>query len=103
MARELRRRSIGLEFSPDNARSCWERIQNGPLRVKFDEPTRTASAIFAGRNVGEKTINKLSELKAKRDAGEAGKPEKKNRSRLKAGLFGVDADRTDKGADTDSD
>jgi site-specific DNA-methyltransferase (adenine-specific) len=89
VARELKRRSIGLEFSPDNAKSCWERIQAGPLRVKFDAPTRTASAIFAGRNASEEAINKLSELKSKRDAGEAGQPEKKNRPRLKAGRFGA--------------
>lgn len=89
VARELRRRSIGVEFSIDNAKSCWERIQNGPLRVRFDTPTRTASAIFPGRKISAKGVEKLEELKSKRDAGGAGVPEKKNRSRLKAGRFGA--------------
>lgn len=88
VARELRRRSIGVEFSPENAASCWERIRNGTLRVKHGSPTRTGSAIFSGRSASEATLNRLSELKAKRAAGEAGKSEKKNRPRLKAGRFG---------------
>lgn len=64
VACELRRRSIGVEFSAANAKSAFERIKAGPLRVKFDTPTRTASAIFAPRAAGEKTKRKLAELGA---------------------------------------
>ncbi len=49
VARELKRRFVGTEFSPENAASAMERIRNGTVRVKFDEPTRNASAIFAPR------------------------------------------------------
>lgn len=49
VARELRRRSIGIEFSKANAKSALERIEKGPHRVRFDEPTRHASAIFSPR------------------------------------------------------
>ncbi|MFM9958975.1 MAG: DNA-methyltransferase [Phycisphaerales bacterium] len=89
VARELKRRSIGIEFSPDNAKSCWERIQAGPLRVRFAEPTRTEAAITGPRGASQKRLDRLAELKAKREAGEAGTPEKKNPTKLKAGRFGV--------------
>ena len=49
VARELGRRSIATEFSPENAASAVERIGMGTVRVKKDEPTRHASAIFAPR------------------------------------------------------
>lgn len=49
IARELRRRFIGTEFSPENAQSAMERIKSGAVRVRHDEPTRHASAIFAPR------------------------------------------------------
>ena len=64
VARSLMRRSIGVEYSKANAASAWERIQKGALRVKLDAPTRTGSAIFTPRGVGEKTLKKLAELKA---------------------------------------
>lgn len=50
VARELGRRSIGLEFSPTNARSAIERIRAGTIRVKRDEPTRSVTAIFPSRS-----------------------------------------------------
>lgn len=52
VARELRRRSIGFEFSKANAASAFQRISKGCHRVKFDEPTQHASAIFAPRGTG---------------------------------------------------
>ncbi len=61
VARELKRRSIGLEFSADNAKSAFERIKQGTLRVKHATPTRTVSAIFAPRGVGAKTAKRLAE------------------------------------------
>jgi len=33
VARALRRRSIGIEYSGQNAASAWERIQSGPIRL----------------------------------------------------------------------
>jgi len=51
IARELNRRSIGIEFSKANAKSAFERIKAGPIRVKKDEPTRHVTAIFAPRTV----------------------------------------------------
>ncbi|GAB4521594.1 MAG: hypothetical protein Tsb0013_24760 [Phycisphaerales bacterium] len=49
VARELRRRSLATEYSPENAASAVERIEAGTVRVKHGEPTRHASAIFAPR------------------------------------------------------
>lgn len=49
VARELGRRSIGVEYSAANAKSAFERISKGTVRVKRATPTRTASAIFAPR------------------------------------------------------
>jgi site-specific DNA-methyltransferase (adenine-specific) len=55
VARELNRRFIGTEYSAQNAKSAWERITKvGCIRVKKDEPTQHASAIFQARNVREK-------------------------------------------------
>ncbi|MCA9292393.1 MAG: site-specific DNA-methyltransferase [Phycisphaerales bacterium] len=51
VARELQRRSIGIEFSAANAKSAFERIKAGPKRVKHAHPTQHVSAIFAPRNV----------------------------------------------------
>lgn len=63
VARELGRRSIGIEFSAANARSAFERIKAGPLRVRRAEPTRTVTAIFAPRTVGEKRKARLEKLR----------------------------------------
>jgi len=52
IARELGRRSIGVEYSADNARSAAQRIKDGPVRVKRDEPTVHTTAIFPPRNLG---------------------------------------------------
>lgn len=49
VARELKRRSIGIEFSAANAASAFERISAGPKRIKHATPTRHVSAIFAPR------------------------------------------------------
>lgn len=49
VARELGRRSIGIEFSLANARSAFERIKEGPYRVTRDIPTMHINPIFAGR------------------------------------------------------
>ncbi len=62
VARELRRRSIGIEFSAKMARSAFERIGKGPVRVRLNKPTRTASAIFSPRGIGEKTRKRLGAL-----------------------------------------
>jgi DNA modification methylase len=51
IARELGRRSIGTEFSRENARSAFERIEAGPVRVRKDHPTVHETAIFAPRRV----------------------------------------------------
>ncbi len=52
VARELNRRFIGTEYSAQNAKSAWERITKvGCVRVKKDEPTQHASAIFQPRAV----------------------------------------------------
>jgi len=54
VARELGRRSIGIEYSKANAKSCAERIDKlGTIRVRKDSPTQHASAIFSPR-VSEK-------------------------------------------------
>jgi site-specific DNA-methyltransferase (adenine-specific) len=52
IARELGRRSIGTEFSRENARSAFERIEQGPVRVRRDAPTVHETAIFAPRRTG---------------------------------------------------
>ena len=49
IARALDRRSIGTEFSADNAKSAFERIKAGPVRVTKDKPTLHETAIFAPR------------------------------------------------------
>lgn len=66
VARALRRRSIGIEYSAANAKSAFARIEQGPLRVKHEEPTRTVTAIFAARPVGPKRAAKIEAAKAKR-------------------------------------
>lgn len=54
IARELKRRSIGTEFSKANAKSAFERIKGRPLRVRHDTPTRHITAIFEPRATGKK-------------------------------------------------
>jgi adenine-specific DNA-methyltransferase len=49
IARELGRRSIGVEYSKANASSALERIEAGPCRVERDRPTVHQTAIFAPR------------------------------------------------------
>lgn len=58
VARELNRRFIGTEYSAQNAKSAWERITKvGCVRVKHDEPTQHASAIFQPRAVRVKPVD----------------------------------------------
>lgn len=52
VARELRRRSIGIEYSRANAASAFQRIKAGPLRVRFDSPTVHVNPIFPKRRAG---------------------------------------------------
>jgi len=52
IARELKRRSIGIEYSRANAKSAFARIAQGPLRVRHGEPTRHITAIFEPRATG---------------------------------------------------
>ena len=49
VARELGRRFLGTEYSRANARSAFERIKAGAVRVKKDEPTTHVTAIFPPR------------------------------------------------------
>jgi len=49
VARALGRRSIGIEYSAENAASAWERIQAGPIRVGHSEGVSTAIAPPRGR------------------------------------------------------
>lgn len=55
VARALHRDSIGVEYSKANAKSAFERVAKGALRVKFDAPTRHVSAIFEPRGPGSRT------------------------------------------------
>lgn len=57
VARELDRRSIGIEYGKANAVSAFERIQAGTIRVKKDTPTIQSSAIFDKR--GETHTDKI--------------------------------------------
>ncbi|HVZ94558.1 MAG TPA: site-specific DNA-methyltransferase [Phycisphaerales bacterium] len=63
VARELNRRSIGIEFGEGTAKSAFERIEKGPLRVKRATPNRTVTAIFSPRNVGEKRLKRIEKMK----------------------------------------
>ncbi|MFG0258289.1 MAG: DNA-methyltransferase [Phycisphaerales bacterium JB043] len=60
VARELKRRSIGFEYSASNAASAFERIEKGALRVRRDEPTRQSNAIFTPRVTSKKSVGETS-------------------------------------------
>lgn len=49
VARELGRRGIGVEYSRANAKSSFERIKAGPVRISRDTPSIHMSAIFQPR------------------------------------------------------
>ena len=49
VARALKRRSIGIEYSKATAESAAERIDAGPVRIDPDKPTLHTSAIFEPR------------------------------------------------------
>ncbi|MBL8747215.1 MAG: site-specific DNA-methyltransferase [Phycisphaerae bacterium] len=53
VARELRRRSIGFEYSKANAASAFKRIGNGPYRIRYDAPTVHVNPIFGKRNLAQ--------------------------------------------------
>lgn len=53
MAHALKRRFIGCEYSEENAKSAFERMQDGPIRLGAAKGISTA--IFAPRGVGPKT------------------------------------------------
>ncbi len=59
VARELNRVSIGVEYSEDNAKSAFERIKAGTVRVKRDTPSIHTTAIFSPRGLGKKTKERL--------------------------------------------
>jgi len=60
VARALKRRSIGIEFSKGNAKSAWERITEiGPIRVGASNGV--SSAIFPKRNFGTRRRRKDAE------------------------------------------
>ena len=61
MARHLKRRFVGSEFSRANAKSAFERIQKGPVAREKDEG---GSAIFPPRRVGKSTAARLKGEKA---------------------------------------
>ena len=52
IAHALKRRFIGCEFSEDNAKSAFERMKAGPIRLGAAKNQSTA--IFKGRKVGDK-------------------------------------------------
>jgi len=60
VARELDRRFVGFEYAESNAKSAWERIKDGPVRVRKDQPLVHASAIFAPRGASP-TARKATE------------------------------------------
>jgi len=49
VARELGRRSIGIEYGKGNAASAWERILAGPVRVRREGRPPASTAIFPKR------------------------------------------------------
>ncbi len=53
VARAIGRRSIGVEYSAGNAKSAFERIKEGPIRVGLAKGT--SSAIFQPRKASAKT------------------------------------------------
>lgn len=79
VARELRRRSIGLEYSKANAQSAFKRIAEGPHRVRFDTPTLNSSAIFAPRVTpkAERAAGGEASTKRKKGSKKAAKKEPK--------------------------
>ena len=52
----MKRRFIGTEFSEENAKSAFRRIQRGPVAREKDNG---GSAIFAPRRIGKKTRARL--------------------------------------------
>jgi site-specific DNA-methyltransferase (adenine-specific) len=58
VARALRRRSIGVEFSAQNAASAFERIQAGPVRI--DAPAPETNSFMAHRKRGANGTSKRS-------------------------------------------
>lgn len=61
IARDLKRRFIGTEFSADNAKSAFARIQAGPTRPLGDSKPQS-SAIFAPRKAGKVAQERTAQL-----------------------------------------
>ncbi|MGQ0628553.1 MAG: DNA-methyltransferase [Phycisphaerales bacterium] len=61
MARALKRRFIGTEFSKANAASAFERLQHGPARP-LGEGLNASTAIFEGRKAGAKVLARQGHL-----------------------------------------
>jgi DNA modification methylase len=59
VARNLNRRFIGIEYSPANALSSFNRILEGPTRP-LGQALGESSAIFAPRNTGSKTQKRFA-------------------------------------------
>lgn len=57
MAHALKRRFIGTEYSPANAKSAFQRMKRGPVRLGALKGT--SSAIFAPRSLGPKSRQRL--------------------------------------------
>ncbi len=70
VARELNRRSIGVEFGEGNAASAFSRIEQGPIRVKRQRSAPKSSAIAADRTP---TSKKKSKAKATKSNSKAAK------------------------------
>jgi DNA modification methylase len=66
VARALGRRSVGIEYSPGNAASAFERIQAGAVRI--GAASGASTAIFKPRRTSEETRRLFS---GKGDEGEA--------------------------------
>ena len=62
VAHALERRFIGTEFSPENAKSAYERMKAGPIRLGAADGASTA--IHPPRRVGAKTRQRLSKRPA---------------------------------------
>jgi site-specific DNA-methyltransferase (adenine-specific) len=62
IAHALKRRFIGTEFSEDNAKSAFERMKAGPVRL--GAATGQSTAIFQGRKGGEKKRAQLESAPA---------------------------------------
>ncbi|TVQ32747.1 MAG: site-specific DNA-methyltransferase [Phycisphaeraceae bacterium] len=61
VAHELKRRFIGTEYSPANAKSAFQRIKDGPVRP-LGELRTEGTAIFPARAAGTRTRERFAAL-----------------------------------------